>query len=140
MLHVVPYLLKFICLSPSPIKKRREKSKVIPVQQAEPRAGLEHNIHLCTKPNRHNRSVVLVVFAFIPIDSECVGAVHCLDHLQCADSDELDNVMVVHFRHLLGLSQEVLHLLCVVPMAGNEVTHCREERKQVRTVLSWGVE
>ncbi len=31
--------------------------------------------------------------------------------------------MVVHFGHLFGLSEEVLHLLAVLAMAGDEVAH-----------------
>ena len=44
---------------------------------------------------------------------------------QSTDCNEFDYSGVVHFRHLLSLSQEVLHLLTVVTMSSYEVTHCR---------------
>ena len=42
---------------------------------------------------------------------------------QCAHSDEFDNSGMIHFGHLLCLSQEVLHLLTVMAVASYEVTH-----------------
>ena len=47
---------------------------------------------------------------------------------QSTDSNEFDHSGMVHFRHLLSLSQEVLHLLTVVTVSSYEVTHCEGVR------------
>lgn len=41
----------------------------------------------------------------------------------CTDTHELHYTMVVNLSHLFRLSQEVFHLLTVVAMTRDEVTH-----------------